>query len=275
MKLTSLKQAFLERPEFAKLSKETRRSYRRHLHFTDFMNDRAVNEISRNDWISSFASLRPATARQTIAIHSAMLSFGMDIGVLYNNQLSRAKKPKIGSHARWTPDQVRQFEEWLAAASKEPEVVAAKAAYVSAKHSLQRLGDIALAKMDQWDGTQFRFTQEKTGNVVTFAPKGALKDLIYERMAKRAEYLVPMPDNISNRKKYLDKVFREATRAAGVTAVFHGLRKTGACILDEKGVKRAMIGALLGHKTARMTEEYCEEADRERMASEAAASLGD
>lgn len=186
-----------------------------------------------------------------------------------DNVLKNSRKPKIGTRHRWTEAQLKKVGEFIKQHQSDPEFMTARAAYIAVRNSGQRLGDISMAKLSQFDGKIFRFVQQKTGNVVEFEPNGEFLALIHEQRDKGDSYLVPVPKSIIARERYIYRQFSIMTKKAGIRQVFHGLRKSTACEVAEGGGDGITLQALLGHKSPRMSNMYIAEANRTKQASKA------
>lgn len=74
-------------------------------------------------------------------------------------------------------------------------------------------------------------------------------------------------------KESFGNLFREACNAAGVTKSAHGLRKTAAEFAAEAGSTVSELDAMFGWEDGRMASHYTKNADRRRLARQAAEKL--
>jgi integrase len=74
-------------------------------------------------------------------------------------------------------------------------------------------------------------------------------------------------------KESFGTLFRKACRAAGVHKSAHGCRKVAATRAAENGATTSQLNAVFGWKGVRMASLYTQEADRKRLAREAAGLL--
>jgi integrase len=180
----------------------------------------------------------------------------------------RIKLFKLGEHRAWTDAECAQFEARWPAGSMQ------RRAYLLAKYTGQRCGDLAtMTRAHRKDGF-IRVVQEKTGTELW----------IREHMAVAAELA---SDTNIVRLRLLTKAsggefdadslspwFADAIERAGLPdeCVLHGLRKTAAKMLAEGSCSEHEIAAITG-QSLQMVAHYTKEANQKKLASSAIQKL--
>jgi integrase len=142
-------------------------------------------------------------------------------------------------------------------------------AYMLAKFTGQRCGDIAnMTRANRKDGA-IRVVQQKTGAELWILEH---RDLAAELALGNGHMSLPTrADGRAFDGNTLSMWFAEAIEEANLpdACVMHGLRKTAARMLAEAGCSAHQIASITGHRSLKEIERYTKAADQKRMASAA------
>jgi integrase len=175
-------------------------------------------------------------------------------------------RPATDGHHVWTDEECARFEARWARGTRE------RLAFDLLLYTGLRRGDaVRLGRPHIKDGIASIRT-EKTGEIVTIpilpplqasieaGPVGELTFICGERRR-------PM------KKESFGTWFREACKKAGVPGSAHGLRKAGATRAANNGATEAQLEALFGWRGGGMAALYTREANRAKLARDAATKL--
>ena len=268
MTLDELVEEYTKSPQYTKLAASSQTLYKHCIHTLQaHFRGTEITAIKRSDLVklSNRLSNTPATANLVVRIASILFSFAMDIDEIPFNPAARVKKLKIGSHARWHPEEVKKVIAY-------PDRVVS-AAVALAWYTGQRESDILSLQWKDFRNGYINLIQTKTK--LEMGIKAHADVVVFLESLRNGE-----PDHyyiVSGAKPIKDAAFRgrfaRALDKLGMYKTFHGIRKGVACELAEKGRSTKEIAALLGHKTTRMAEFYAEQACEKRMSASAVESL--
>jgi integrase len=171
----------------------------------------------------------------------------------------RVKAP----HARWSPDVQRRFLE-----GTSPTL---RLAFYLLKYTGQRRSDVVKMKWSDIatvrDRLRINVVQKKTGERVPLRLHVELQKLL-DQLPRISEFILTGPNGeaYGNDGTALSRAINHRLIAIGVsprTYTCHGLRKTAACELADRGADVFAIMNVLGHKTAKQALEYIREATKE------------
>lgn len=214
-----------------------------------------LSEIKRADLIRFQNSIadKPALANMSVRVGSVIFSFAVDMEYIDHNPASRLKKLKIGSHVRWTVDEVKTV------ISLDDRIISTAVAL--AWYTGQRESDILAMRWRDFDERYISVTQQKT--MVEMQIKCHPDLIVYLRSIRDGaaddDFIVSGKAQMSSQafrnmlKRRLDKL--------GMQKVFHGIRKGVASSLAEKRTPISEIAAIMGHKSIRMAAYYAEQAN--------------
>lgn len=208
---------------------------------------------------------KPGYANMIVRVFSILFTFAIDRDLVPFNPASRIKKLKLGSHEKWTPDDVRQI-----VALNDRRITAA---VILAWYTGQREEDVLIMRWSQYKDGRITLIQTKTQTEMTIK--------VHDDLAAYLDRLRGNePDNyfiVSGKDRLSGQAFRGYLRrrldAAGIKKVFHGIRKGVACSLAESGRPTSEIAAILGHKTQRMAEYYSKQANTKILTDNAVKNL--
>lgn len=269
--LAALREEYLRSAEWADLRDSTKREYGYVLDAlcreieTDgrTRGEKVVAGLQRKNilgWRDKMKD-KPGAANKMMRVVKRLMSFAVDRGYRDDNPALKIKLMKGGEYRDWTDAECLQFEQHWAIGTRE------RLGYALGLYTLQRLDDVASMAWTKIAGEKIKIKQGK-GGVVMNLP-------IHPELAKCLREVHPRNDTIiaSNvgdklNSIYFGKVMADAIGAAGLPddCVFHGLRKTGARILEELGHRPR---SMTGHLTVGMEQHYSKRADQTRNAEAA------
>ena len=185
--------------------------------------------------------------------------------IVPNNPVARLKKLKIGSHEKWTPDEVRRV---IAIGDRKISTAVALAWYTG-----QRESDILSMQWHHFDGQYVAVVQAKTKLEMKIK---AHPDLIAYLEGVRGN-ACPTDFIVSGKKIFNSSAFRGMLKRRlddmDIHKVFHGIRKGVASSLAENRAPLSEIAAMMGHKSMRMAAYYAEQANNKVLTDNAVGSL--
>jgi hypothetical protein len=212
---------------------------------------------------------KPGMANMVVKVVRALLLYAVDNNyrlATEDNPLGvRIKLFKLGEHRAWTEAECAKFE------ARWPSVSMQRRAYLLAKCTGQRCGDLAaMTRAHRKDGF-IRVVQEKTGKEL-WIPE--LKALTAELARGEAGHmsLLTKADGSSFDGESLSPWFATAIEKAGLPddCVLHGLRKLAAKIMAEAECSPHLIGSITGHgPQSPEIVRYTRAADQRKMAKAA------
>ena len=187
----------------------------------------------------------PGMANMVVSVLRLVLSYAVDNDYIAANPALKVTTFKLGEHRAWTHDELAAFERRWAPGTMQ------RRAYMLARYTGQRRGDLAaMTKAHRKDG-EIRVVQEKTGAEL-WIPEH--RDLAAElaRGEQGHMSLLTRRDGSAFDPKALGLWFADAIDKAELPddCVLHGLRKTAAKALAEAGCTVHEIASITGHKSA-------------------------
>lgn len=178
----------------------------------------------------------------------------------------KGKTPRTDGFEIWTEEEAAKYEARWPVGTRE------RLAFDLLIFTGLRRGDVArLGRQHIRDGV-LTLRTEKTGEVVMLPILPALAASI--AATKTGDLaLVATARGTPFVKESFGSFFRAACDAAGVKKSAHGLRKLGATRAAENGATVAQLEAIFGWRGGKMAALYTREADRRRLAKEAAGKL--
>jgi integrase len=209
----------------------------------------------------------PGMANMVVKVVRVLLAYAVDNEYRADNPATRIKLFKLGEHRAWTDQECATFEaRWPAGRMQ-------RRAYLLAKFTGQRCGDIArMTRAHRKDGL-IRVVQEKTGAELWIREH---RDLAAD-LANGGEHmsLLTKADGSAFSGDTLSPWFADAIAEAGLPddIVMHGLRKTAARMLAEAQCSVHEIMSITGHKSLKEVQRYTEAANQKLLASAAILKL--
>ncbi len=247
---SSLVTAFLESPEFSKLSAASQRAYRKYLDElrTEFgsmpiaaLDDRRVRQ-EFFAWRDRRANT-PRTADYAWSALRRLLSWAYDRGRISVNHAKSAGRLYDSNRADiiWLREHVDAFCNVAA-----PEL---RVALLLAVYTGQRQGDLLRLTWNQYDGEWITLRQGKSNGkrLVQIPVHRSLKQVL-DSLNRRAALILTTPTGRPWKSDHFRHEWGEATAAAKLTGLhFHDLRGTAVTMLAEAGCTEAEIASITGH----------------------------
>lgn len=267
MNLKELADAYMKSHNFARLSVSSKRSYIYAANIlSDHLGEMDIEKMRRSDFLKfqNELSNKPALANLAIRVASVMFSYALDLDLAASNPVANMRKLKIGSHARWEPEEVAAI---IALYDRKISTAVALAWYTG-----QRESDVLSMRWSDYKDGYITIIQEKT--------KIEMKIKVHPDLANylsSLEYESPDEYIVSGKNKMSGAGFRNMLKRrlknANIDKVFHGIRKGVACSLAENGRPISEIAAIMGHKSMRMAAYYSEQANGKTLRENAVSNL--
>lgn len=292
----ALVSAYRASPEFSRLSESTKADYLKVLEYLRTANDRPLDRITPPDVLKirdkAFSDRKRRFTNYVLAVLSILFNWGMPRGITTTNpaeKVPKIERPRKMAEANRAWKAI-ELDVVMLAASDELRVAIALAAFAGL-----RQGDVIRLPWSAYKGGIIESRQAKTGDPIWVPAHSELRTVLDEaraRLPDMAEKLaqkgrpVPMTIVVGERgasftedgfRARFFKLIRELEKKEWVWPglTFHGLRHTAATMMADAGCDTRDIQAVLGHRTAAMSEHYAKEADRKRRASAAITKLED
>jgi integrase len=257
---------YLASPEFRTKRPSTQRVYRLVLERLAGMHGHKPIALLERRHVKAWRNERsetPGMANLLVKVVQVLLNYAVDNDLRPDNPAHHVKLFTLGEHRAWTDEECAAFEARWPAGSMQ------RRAYMLARFTGQRRGDIAnMTRAHRKDGS-IRVVQQKTGAEL-WVPEH--RDLAAELALGGGHMsLLTKQDGSAFDSTSLGLWFAEAIDAAGLpdACVMHGLRKTAARMFAEAGCSAHLIMSVTGHKSLAEVERYTRQADQKRMAAAA------
>jgi enterobacteria phage integrase len=263
---------YLASGEFRELKPNSQRLYRLILEpLAERHGTKPLGQLQRRH-IKAWRDARsetPGMANMVVKVVRALLIYAVDnnyrLATDDNPLTVRTKLFKGGEHRAWTEEECAGFE------ARWPPGTMQRRAYMLAKCTGQRCGDIAaMTRAHRKDGF-IRVVQQKTGKEL-WIPELQLLTAELARGEAGHMSLLTKADGGAFDGESLSPWFADAIDAAGLTddCVLHGLRKTAAKMFAEADCSPHLIGSITGHDpTSPEIVRYTRAADQRKMSTAA------
>jgi integrase len=224
-----------------------------------------VTKLKRSDMIKfqSEHSATPAHANLVLRVASVVFGYGLDIDAVQFNPVSRMKMLPIGSHVKWTPEEVRRV---IALGDRQISTAVALAWYTG-----QRESDVLAMRWRDYDGEYITLRQQKTSLEMKIKAHPDLVAYLNPLRGPDDHFIVSGPQKMSGQA--FRNMLKRRTDKLHIEKVFHGIRKGVASSLAEGGSSIKEIAAILGHKSIRMAAYYADQADSKMLVDSAVNNL--
>ncbi|MGA0545651.1 tyrosine-type recombinase/integrase [Brevundimonas sp. VNH65] len=211
----------------------------------------------------------PTAANNLIRILRWMLAFAVSRQMIRENPAAGIKPLKVKSdgHRTWTEEEISSFEAKWKVGTRE------RTAFDLLLYTAQRVGDVRRMGRQHVNGDAIRVRQEKTGVELDIPLHPRLKASL-AKVAKDQMLFLVTQHGVGFTAAGFGNWFRDACRAAGVTAPAHGIRKSALTRLADAGATESQIMAVSGHQTSREVRRYTLKRDQRRLAKDALALIG-
>jgi integrase len=257
---------FADREAFGERKPSTQRIYRMILEPLAKINGlKPVAQLERRhikQWRNA-RSETPGMANMVVKVVRLLLTYAVENEFRRDNPARYIKLFKLGEHRAWTDDECTAFE------ARWPSGTMQRRAYMLAKFTGQRCGDIAGMVRAHRKGGALRVVQQKTGAELWIPEHRALAAELARGTGQMS--LLTKADGSGFDGDSLSMWFADAIDQAGLpdACVMHGLRKTPARMLAEVGCSTHEIASITGHAALAEIERCTQAANQKKMASAA------
>lgn len=178
----------------------------------------------------------------------------------------KAPTPKTDGHHTWTPEECAAFEEKHAVGTRE------RLAYDVLLYTGLRRGDAARLGRQHVRNSVITIKTEKTGEVVVIPILPPLAASLEATKSEAATFITGGSGKPFSKEGF-GNWFGEVCNLVGVPGTAHGLRKAGATRAAENGATESELEAIFGWRGGRMASKYTRQANRMKLAKQAAMKL--
>lgn len=264
--LGSVLNTYLSSDRFNKLSENTKRAYAYAAkHLTPFLG-MDMSDVRRSKMLAIADSIKnPGSRRMALVLIKNAAQLAYDYDHIDKMPDTKIKNEKQTSHLRWTMEEFNTFVE------NAPQHVADLAYF--ALYTGQRKSDLIRMKWSDFDGEAILFRQKKTGAEVKIPLAPILLGILrridrFQGAARNSGGCILTNRNgefwtEDNARRSVERVRKKfLLRPVNL----HGLRRTAASILAEKGLSASQIQSVLGHKSLGEVSRYTAAASQYEMA---------
>ena len=211
----------------------------------------------------------PAAANNFLKTMRALFRWAVSEEILTDNPAEGVPlfKLKKGGHKPWTLDEVQQYRAHYPLGSRE------RLAIEIAINTGLRRGDIARLGRQHTRNGVIDIRTEKTGVQLYIPVLPRLQEALEAGPVGEMVFLTGKRSGRPMTKESVGNLFRKWTKAAGVEKRLHGLRKLCATIVADDGASELELQALFGWITNNQSAVYTAEANKKRLALQAAMRL--
>lgn len=243
---------YRESQNFRTLNSKTRKSYERMMEKVGKLGEfqaASVTPKALDALREKYFGDKPRSADELRKVCSVLWNYGRRRLGLPNNPAENLEKwhKRSSAYRRWSEDELEAARAGL----QGPLLTA----FMIARHTGQRRGDILALTWDKIDGNVIRLRQGKTGKQVFIPLHADLADYLASLDRGDSFMVVPGPNGKRWNPSYFSTQLRKALDGLGLPADlhFHGLDKSFMCELAESGASEYEITAVSGRsaETAR------------------------
>ena len=268
MTIKELYDQYVKSQGYTKLSVNTKRSYNYCAdRLADYFDETPIETLKRSSFIKfqNDHQETPAYANLATRVASVMFSFAVDMDIMPFNPVAGLKKLKIGSHVKWTPEEVRSV---IAMNDRKISTAVALAWYTG-----QRESDILDMRWEHISDGYINVTQQKTGLEMKIKLHPDLEKYLNNiRNGEPGDYFIVSGPVFMSGSGFRN-MLRRRLKKMNIDKVFHGIRKGVASMLAENGRPINEIAAMLGHKSIRMAAYYAEQASGKKLTESAVSNV--
>jgi integrase len=264
-------QFFADREAFGQKRPSTQQMYRQILEPLAQVHGQKPVALLERRHIKQWRDARsetPGTANMIVKVVRLLMSYAIENDYRKDNPALRIKLFTLGEHRAWTDAECTTFEAKWPAGSMQ------RRAYMLAKFTGQRCGDIARMTRGHIKDGAIRVMQQKTTagktNEEIWIPLH--RDLAAE-LALGGGHMsfLTRPDGSAFDNVSLSAYFADALDQTDLPdeCVLHGLRKTAARMLAEAGCSAHQIASITGHKSLAQVQDYARAANQKTLATAA------
>ncbi len=268
MNISELYGQYIKSPNYSKLSVNTKRSYNYCAdRLSSYFEDLDIANMKRSTFIKfqNDHGDKPAYANLATRVASVMMSFAVDMDFIPFNPVTGLKKLKIGSHAKWTPEEVKTI---IALGDRKISTAVALAWYTG-----QRESDILEMKWSDCKNGYLHVVQQKTGLELNIKIHPDIEGYLKKIRGSDADNYYIVSGEYPMSGPAFRNMLKRRIKKANIDKVFHGIRKGVASMLAENGRPINEIAAMLGHKSIRMAAYYAEQACGKKLTESAVSNV--
>lgn len=275
MKFSEALNLYMDSPKFSRLAYNSKVIYTRASRTLAPFNNKPIESITRPAVIKFADGLQdtPGKGRAAIAVMSNVFQFCYDRGYVTHNPAHKVEFRETEPIQRWEESEIKLFLD-----TATPSL---HAAMMLAFYTGQRVSDLVRIRWADYDGEFISLTQKKTRKELVLAVHPALKaDLDIRHALDRSNEKKWKPFVLTNAHgrpwtaESLRRAFERHAKKIGLkNRSIHGVRKTTAAMLAEKGCTPHQIRAITGHMTLKEVERYTLEAKQKELGVEAIRKL--
>lgn len=211
----------------------------------------------------------PAAANNFLKTMRALFRWAVEEEILPDNPADGVPlfKLKKGGHKTWTVDEVQRYRDFYPLGTRE------RLALEIAINTGLRRGDIARIGRQHVRNGLIEIRTEKTGVQLYIPILPKLAEAIEAGPVGDMVFLTGKRGGRPMTKESVGNLFRDWAKAAGISKRLHGLRKLCATIIADDGASELELQALFGWITNNQSAVYTAEANKKRLAMQAALRL--
>jgi len=240
-------------PEFRTKKLSTQKIYRQILEpLAERHGHKPVDRLERKhirEWRDARRQT-PGMANMIVRVIRLLMAYAIDRDYRTDNPALRLQMLPIGEWRAWSEEECAAFEAHWPAGSMP------RRAYMLAKFTGQRCGDLARMTRAHYKDNLIRVVQQKTGAELWIPVHRALAAELATSLKHMS--LLTKADGGSFDNDSLSQWFADVIGKAGLPdrCVLHGLRKTAAVMLAEVGCSTHEIASITGHRALKQIEAY-------------------
>lgn len=254
---------YMKSPEWLRLAPRTRTLYDLAFGKAVEFHDRDVHTIGIADMYRLADNLyaNGATCRIVISALRSLFSFACSREYMTINPAAGVKDlPEPKPIPRWSDEDIETF---IAKTPKHMALVVMMAFYTG-----QRRSDLIRMEWDDYDGQFIHLVQKKTGKELTIAVHPRLKQALDATRRRSKTILTNAHGERWQNIAISQSVARHARRLGLSSTAIHGIRKSTASHLAEKGATPHQIAAVTG-QSLKLVAHYTREADQKKLSAQA------
>lgn len=208
----------------------------------------------------------PGAANNFIKVVKALYDWAIEAEHTNFNPAQGVKRIPLKA-STWTP---WTLEQCLAYEERHPLGTPARTAYALARYGGLRLSDVRiLGRQHYRDGWILLPAQTKTKAPVEFPVRAELAEALDACQSTGLHFVETAHGNPYKTAQSFERATKRWIKEAGVTGVFHGLRKSLGVTMAESGATEEQIAAALGHTSTSTVHVYTKGANRRLLAGAA------
>lgn len=211
----------------------------------------------------------PAAANNFMKTIRGLFRWALDAALVENDPTAGVKGVKLpskGGFHEWSEEELDQFEARWPVGTRE------RLAMSIFLYTGLRRGDAAMLGKQHIKNGVITLRTEKTDTPIIMPVLAVLQEII-DASPTGDLALIAKADGSPMVKESLGNWFREACKAADVPGSAHGLRKLGATRCAYAGATIHELNAIFGWSGTKMAMHYTQNAERKRLAEQAANKL--